>query len=120
MTILTSGSRQLGFSRADEIAIVFCGSKKSLVNGVPIATLLFGGHGARCHPIDGVPSDSTHGLRVARTTLRSTPGHGAVSARGSLRGKLPTTQKEWDFCRDIPAETTQIVSFGEQREKFGR
>jgi sodium/bile acid cotransporter 7 len=44
MTILTFASRQLGFSRADEIAIVFCGSKKSLVNGVPIASLLFAGH----------------------------------------------------------------------------
>jgi sodium/bile acid cotransporter 7 len=44
MAILTFGSRQLGFSRADEIAIVFCGSKKSLVNGVPITTLLFAGH----------------------------------------------------------------------------
>jgi sodium/bile acid cotransporter 7 len=44
MAILIFGSRQLGFSRADEIAIVFCGSKKSLVNGVPIASLLFAGH----------------------------------------------------------------------------
>jgi sodium/bile acid cotransporter 7 len=44
MTILALASRQLGFSRADEIAIVFCGSKKSLVNGIPIATLLFAGH----------------------------------------------------------------------------
>jgi sodium/bile acid cotransporter 7 len=44
MAILTFTSRQLGFSRADEIAIVFCGSKKSLVNGVPIASLLFAGH----------------------------------------------------------------------------
>ena len=44
ITILTFGSRQFGFSRADEITIVFCGSKKSLVNGVPIATLLFAGH----------------------------------------------------------------------------
>jgi sodium/bile acid cotransporter 7 len=44
MAILTFASRRLGFSRADEIAIVFCGSKKSLVNGVPIATLLFAGH----------------------------------------------------------------------------
>jgi sodium/bile acid cotransporter 7 len=44
MTILTFASRQFGFSRADEIAIVFCGSKKSLVNGVPIASLLFAGH----------------------------------------------------------------------------
>ncbi|WP_372395409.1 bile acid:sodium symporter family protein [Azospirillum sp. HJ39] len=34
-------SRRLGFSRADETAIVFCGSKKSLVSGVPMAGLLF-------------------------------------------------------------------------------
>jgi sodium/bile acid cotransporter 7 len=44
MAILTFASRHLGFSRADEITIVFCGSKKSLVNGIPIATLLFAGH----------------------------------------------------------------------------
>jgi sodium/bile acid cotransporter 7 len=44
ITILTFASRRLGFSRADEITIVFCGSKKSLANGVPIATLLFAGH----------------------------------------------------------------------------
>ncbi len=44
MTILIFGSRLLGFSRADEITIVFCGSKKSLINGLPIATLLFAGH----------------------------------------------------------------------------
>ena len=37
------GARQLGFSRADEIAIVFCGSKKSLVSGIPIASVLFAG-----------------------------------------------------------------------------
>lgn len=43
ITILTFANRRLGFSRADEITIVFCGSKKSLANGVPIATLLFAG-----------------------------------------------------------------------------
>ncbi len=32
-----------GFSRADRIAIVFCGSKKSLATGVPMAKLLFAG-----------------------------------------------------------------------------
>jgi sodium/bile acid cotransporter 7 len=36
-------ARQLGFSRADEIAIVFCGSKKSLVSGIPMASVLFAG-----------------------------------------------------------------------------
>src|SRR6202022_2184704 len=45
ITLLTFASRQLGFSRADEITIVFCGSKKSLASGLPIATLLFSGHG---------------------------------------------------------------------------
>jgi sodium/bile acid cotransporter 7 len=44
MAILMFASRQLGFARADEITIVFCGSKKSLINGVPIASLLFAGH----------------------------------------------------------------------------
>jgi solute carrier family 10 (sodium/bile acid cotransporter), member 7 len=44
ITLLTFASRQLGFSRADEITIVFCGSKKSLASGLPIATLLFAGH----------------------------------------------------------------------------
>jgi sodium/bile acid cotransporter 7 len=34
-------ARRLGFSKADEIAIVFCGSKKSLASGVPMAGLLF-------------------------------------------------------------------------------
>lgn len=34
-------SRKLGFSREDRIAIVFCGSKKSLASGVPMAKVLF-------------------------------------------------------------------------------
>ncbi len=36
-------ARSLGFSRADRIAIVFCGSKKSLAAGVPMAGVLFPG-----------------------------------------------------------------------------
>jgi sodium/bile acid cotransporter 7 len=35
------GARALGFDRADEIAIIFCGSKKSLASGVPMAGVLF-------------------------------------------------------------------------------
>ena len=38
------GARALGFERADEITIVFCGSKKSLASGVPMAKVLFAGH----------------------------------------------------------------------------
>lgn len=39
--ITTTASRLLGFSTRDEVAIVFCGSKKSLGSGVPIASILF-------------------------------------------------------------------------------
>jgi sodium/bile acid cotransporter 7 len=38
-------SRRLGFSREDEIAIVFCGSKKSMAAGIPMANILFPGQG---------------------------------------------------------------------------
>ncbi|WP_145792619.1 bile acid:sodium symporter family protein [Kitasatospora atroaurantiaca] len=34
-------SRRLGFERADRVTIRFCGSKKSLANGLPLATILF-------------------------------------------------------------------------------
>ncbi len=37
----TWGSRLLHFDRADEVTIVFCGSKKSLASGVPMANVLF-------------------------------------------------------------------------------
>ena len=33
--------RLLGFSRADRIVVLFCGSKKSLVTGVPMANIIF-------------------------------------------------------------------------------
>jgi solute carrier family 10 (sodium/bile acid cotransporter), member 7 len=41
MTTMTIAARKLSFSREDEIAIVFCGSKKSLASGVPMAIVLF-------------------------------------------------------------------------------
>jgi sodium/bile acid cotransporter 7 len=37
----TQAARRLGFSKEDEITIVFCGSKKSLASGVPMAKVLF-------------------------------------------------------------------------------
>lgn len=39
----TGTSRAFGFSKEDEIAIVFCGSKKSLASGLPMANILFAG-----------------------------------------------------------------------------
>ena len=37
----TLGSRLLGFEKVDEVAIVFCGSKKTLASGIPMANVLF-------------------------------------------------------------------------------
>jgi sodium/bile acid cotransporter 7 len=44
--LTTLASRALGFSRSDEIVAVFCGSKKSLASGLPMATVLFAGQSA--------------------------------------------------------------------------
>ena len=38
-----AAARLQGFDREDEIAILFCGSKKSLISGVPMARVLFAG-----------------------------------------------------------------------------
>jgi sodium/bile acid cotransporter 7 len=37
-------ARRLGFDKGDEITIVFCGSKKSLASGIPMAKVLFASH----------------------------------------------------------------------------
>jgi len=43
MSLTTFVARRLGFAREDEIAIVFCGSKKTLATGIPMAKIMFGG-----------------------------------------------------------------------------
>jgi sodium/bile acid cotransporter 7 len=43
LLIMIGGSRALRFERADESAIVFCGSQKSLVSGIPMASALITG-----------------------------------------------------------------------------
>lgn len=44
LCITTWAARSLGFDKADEITIVFCGSKKSLASGIPMAKVLFASH----------------------------------------------------------------------------
>jgi solute carrier family 10 (sodium/bile acid cotransporter), member 7 len=43
LSITMFGSRLLGFNKQDEITITFCGSKKSLASGVPMAGAIFAG-----------------------------------------------------------------------------
>jgi solute carrier family 10 (sodium/bile acid cotransporter), member 7 len=41
--VTTMSARVLGFNKPDEVTIVFCGSKKTLASGVPMANVLFPG-----------------------------------------------------------------------------
>ncbi|WP_277189283.1 bile acid:sodium symporter family protein [Caballeronia sp. BR00000012568055] len=42
--ITAFAAKRLGFSRADQITIIFCGSKKSLAAGIPMAKVIFASH----------------------------------------------------------------------------
>jgi len=46
LSLTRATARLFGFSPEDEITTVFCGSKKTLASGVPMAKLLFGAHPA--------------------------------------------------------------------------
>jgi sodium/bile acid cotransporter 7 len=46
MLLTGAAARGLGFTREDRIAAMFCGSKKTLASGVPMAKLIFGAHPA--------------------------------------------------------------------------
>ena len=41
--VTTLAGRKLGFDLHDQIVIIFCGSKKSLATGLPMAAVLFAG-----------------------------------------------------------------------------
>ena len=76
MVVTTLAARRLRFSTEDAIAIVFCGSKKSLASGLPMATVLFPAAtvGLAVSAADVVPPDATDGVRLARATVRRPQG----------------------------------------------
>lgn len=81
-------ARRLGFGTEDEIVILFCGSKKTLASGVPMAKVLFAGHAAGLGTIV-LPLMVFHQIQLmvcavlaeryaARPTLAVEPGRGAL------------------------------------------
>lgn len=44
LMLTSAASRRLDFARPERITLVFCGSKKSLASGLPMAAVLFPGH----------------------------------------------------------------------------
>ncbi len=43
LLVTSIGARSFGLEHTDEVAVVFCGSQKSLVAGIPIASVMFAG-----------------------------------------------------------------------------
>jgi sodium/bile acid cotransporter 7 len=41
LVVTSVAAKQFGFNRADQITIIFCGSKKSLASGIPMAKVIF-------------------------------------------------------------------------------
>ena len=85
--------RWLGFSVEDRIAAVFCGSKKTLASGVPMAHLIFGSSPALgvillpimvYHPLQLVVC-GVLASRWARRDERTMPGHQPPPANSATR-----------------------------------
>jgi solute carrier family 10 (sodium/bile acid cotransporter), member 7 len=93
VAITTFISRWLGFSTEEEVAIVFCGSKKSMASGLPIANILFAGHAVALVVLPLMIFHqaqlfvcATLARRYARRERTS-----SVSARSPMRGKTLST-----------------------------
>ena len=86
LAVTMFGSRLLGFSKPDEIAITFCGSKKSLASGVPIANVIFAGQSIGSiilpvmlfHQIQLIVC-AVIARRYARANVRKNAGVGSVT-----------------------------------------
>ena len=82
-------ARRCGFSKEDEIAIIFCGSQKSLVSGVPMAKVLFAPSvmGAMVlplmvfHPMQLMVAAWVAGRYARRPADTDAPGAAAVPAK---------------------------------------
>ena len=65
LAFTTFAARGLGFNKEDEITIVFCGSKKSLASGVPMAGILFpAGHSGAASGLLLLPLMIFHQLQL--------------------------------------------------------
>lgn len=84
------GSRLLGFNKADEITITFCGSKKSLAIGVPMAGVIFAGQaiGAIVLPLMLFHQIQLMVCAVIAQKYASTAANGRVAHRDDRRDEI--------------------------------
>ena len=83
LLVTTMAARRLRFTKEDEITAVFCGSKKSLATGAPMAKLLFGGTAANPSALGLIvlPIMFYHQLQLLVCSV--------IARRYALRGKEP-------------------------------
>lgn len=71
LTFTMRGSSFMGFNKPDQITITFCGSKKSLASGVPMAGVIFGGQSiGEEFKRDAVRQITERGYPVAQVSQR--------------------------------------------------
>jgi solute carrier family 10 (sodium/bile acid cotransporter), member 7 len=110
LTIMTIACRLAGMTQSDEVAIVFCGSQKSLVAGVPMANVLFAG------PTVGVillPIMIYHQLQLfVCAWLARRYAH--PTAAGERRDRRPLNRRDLPMPKlapvVTPAHTRDVVS----------
>ena len=83
LAITTLVSRAFAFAKEDEIAIVFCGSKKSLASGVPMANVLFAGQAIG---VIVLPLMLFHQIQLMACA--------ALARRYAARGQTPVANEE--------------------------
>lgn len=66
LTLTLAAGRLLKFDRPDRIVILFCGSKKSMATGIPMAGILFAGHAV---PLIVLPIMLFHQIQLFACTV---------------------------------------------------
>lgn len=84
-------SRWFGFCSRDRVAIVFCGSKKSLASGVPMATLLFAGQDVSLMVLPLMLYHQLQLIVCAWLARRFAAQHASESADADHAGSMPTS-----------------------------
>ncbi|WP_084701495.1 bile acid:sodium symporter family protein [Streptacidiphilus anmyonensis] len=85
--VTTLAGRRSGFSREDRIVLIFCGSKKSLASGLPMAAVLFP---ASAVSLTVLPLMLFHQIQLMACTVIARRMQATRQGRGELREKPPT------------------------------
>jgi solute carrier family 10 (sodium/bile acid cotransporter), member 7 len=89
--LITTGlvSKWLGFERADRVTIIFCGSKKSLSQGITLAKVIFASHAVGATVL---PLMLFHQIQPLLRTSVASP-KAARSAARRRRKRSPTARR---------------------------